>query len=364
MRSIPIVVAIPVKNEEAHIGACVDSLAAQTTPFTRLVLLLNNCTDATPKICRQRRAQVANIDILDVSLPPETASAGEARRLAWEHAASFAEGGVILTTDADAQPEPTWIARNFDALAAGADAVCGMAALYPTDAGAISRGVHFDELRERFLLSLLDEIAACVDPDPADPWPRHQQRSGASIALTASVLRKAGGAPGVANGEDRALIERLRTVDARIRHAPDICVRVSGRLDGRAAGGMAATIKRRVARQDVMTDDALEPTVDAYRRVMARARLRRVFAGAACQDTLARDLLIESGVMRAALDTRYFGTAWVKVQAASPVLRRRRVAFAELARETRQALRLRDELCGATAGALAADRHFAEAPGA
>jgi len=46
----------------------------------------------------------------------------------------------------------------------------------------------------------------------------------------------------------------------------------------------------------------------------------------------------------AALDAAYFGEAWARVQAASPVLRRRRVAFAALARETRLALRLRDEI--------------------
>jgi glycosyltransferase involved in cell wall biosynthesis len=344
MRATPIVITIPVKNEETLIGACIDALAAQTIPFTRLVLLLNNCTDATPNICRQRQAHIANIDILDVTLPPAEASAGHARRLAWRHAAAFAEGGVILTTDADAQPPRSWIAQNLQAFESGADVVCGMAALHPADAGAIRQGVHFDELREGFLLSLLDEITAWVDPDQADPWPRHQQHSGASIALTEAVLRRAGGAPGIAAGEDRALIERLRRVDARIRHAPDICVRVSGRLEGRADGGMAAALKRRAARQDVLTDETLEPAVDAYRRALTRARLRPIFAGAGDAAAVAEDLLIDPATLRRALETEYFGAAWVNVQAASPVLQRRRVGFAELARETRLALRLRDEI--------------------
>jgi hypothetical protein len=344
MWTSPVVVAIPVRNEEVQIGGCIDALAAQSVPFSRLVLLLNNCSDGTEEVCRRRAARVPNLDILHVRLVGAQASAGQARRLAWERAASFAAGGVILTTDADARPERTWIARNLQALTAGAEAVCGMAALQASDKGAIRQGVHFDELREGFLLGLLDEMAALIDPDPADPWPRHQQDSGASIALTEAVLRRAGGAPGVANGEDRALIERLRRVDARIRHAPEICVRVSGRLDGRATGGMAAALKRRAAQLDVMTDAALEPAVDAYRRVLARAQLRGVFAGGGGMDGLARDLLIAPMAMGAALDTAYFGEAWARVQAASPVLRRRRVAFAALARETRLALRLRDEI--------------------
>jgi hypothetical protein len=344
MWTSPVVVTIPVRNEEAQIGGCIDALAAQHMPFSRLVLLLNNCTDGTEDVCRRRAAWVANLDILHVRLAGAAASAGQARRLAWDRAASFAAGGVILTTDADARPEPTWIARNLQALTAGAEAVCGMAALQAADVGAIRQGVHFDELREGFLRGLLDEMAALVDPDPADPWPRHRQDSGASIAVTEAALRRAGGAPDVASGEDRALIEKLRRVDARIRHAPEICVRVSGRLEGRAAGGMAAALKRRAARLDVMTDEALEPAVDAYRRVLARARVRSVFASGGGAAPLARDLLMTPMTMGAALDTAYFGEAWARVQAASPVLRRRRVAFAALARETRLALRLRDEI--------------------
>jgi hypothetical protein len=344
MQAFPVVIAIPVKNEETHIGACVDALAAQTLAFDRLILLLNNCTDATTDICHRWQAEQGRIEVISITLLGDKASAGEARRLAWQHAAMFAPGGVILTTDADARPERTWIAQNLEALAAGADAVCGQAVLNAADALAIRQGLHFDEMREGYLLSLLDEIAAMIDPDPADPWPRHQQRSGASIALTTAILQRAGGPPCVPSGEDRALIERLARVDARIRHAPDISVSVSGRLEGRAEGGMAATIKRRVARQDQLTDEALEPAVDAFRRILARARLRSVFAGEGDEAALARDLLIEPRAMRAILDTQYFGTAWVNVQSASPVLQRRRVAFAGLARETRLALRLRDEV--------------------
>ena len=179
----------------------------------------------------------------------------------------------------------------------------------------LPHGLHFDDMREAFLHRIEDEIDGLADPDPADPWPRHQQHSGASIAMRADILRAAGGAPHVANGEDRALIERLRLVDAGIRHAPDITVRVSGRLDGRASGGMAAALKRRSHQRDELTDDRLEPAVDAYRRVLAKVRLRHVSAA-----------------------------AWADIQRLSPVLQRRRVPFSQLARETRQALLLRDHL--------------------
>jgi hypothetical protein len=201
-------------------------------------------------------------------------------------------------------------------------------------------------MREALLLQLQDEMAALVDPDAADPWPRHQQNSGASLAVRAAALRRAGGAPTVACGEDRALVAALRLTDARVRHAPHIVVPVSGRLEGRAAGGMAETLKRRSQSPDVMADERLEPTVDALRRALARARLRAVFGGSGDAASLAADLLILRRDFEAALSAPYFGMAWRAVQAASPVLRRRRVSFAQLARETRQAFALLEELHG------------------
>jgi GT2 family glycosyltransferase len=341
---LPIVVTIPVKNEEAQIGACLDSLARQTRRFDRLVLLLNNCTDATLKICEQVRNQSQCIEIYEETLHGHLASAGEARRLALHFAAQTGPNCIILTTDADAAPERFWIEKNIREMETGAEVVCGMAQINPQDATNIPRTLHDDDMRETFLLAALDEITALMNPDPFDPWPRHQQQSGASIAVRRDVLHLAGGPPQVATCEDRVLIERLRLVDARIRHAPDLMVQVSGRLEGRASGGMAETIKRRMIRQDVFTDEKLEPAVDAFRRAVAQARLRAVRQGKADGISLARDLLIHPAAMNRILQARFHGQAWAEMQAASPVLQRRRVAFADLARQIRIALEFRDKL--------------------
>lgn len=160
--------------------------------------------------------------------------------------------------------------------------------------------------------------------------------------MTAAILRAAGGAPRVADGEDRALIERFRLVDGKIRHAPDIEVAVSGRLEGRAQGGMAEALRRRARNLDEETDAALEPAVDAYRRVLARARLRAVRDEWQGAEALARDLLLPQAVMGSALRAGTFGAGWAMVERMSPVLHRRRVKFVDLARETRQAMALRD----------------------
>ena len=342
-----VVVTIPVRNEEARLRSCLDALSTQTRRPDSILLFLNNCTDDSLEICQRSVQSLPNIKIVECYLDDNEASAGEARRRAYEHALTLAEDGVILTTDADTMVPKTWISDNLDEINGGADCVCGMAKISEEIDSARQPRLEFDDMRERMLASLQDEIASIVDPDPYDTWPRHQQHSGASIAVRAQVLRRAGGAPRVASGEDRALVAKLALFDARIRHAPQIQVTVSGRLQGRAAGGMAETIKRRLSRPDWLTDDALEPTIDAYRRVLTRCRLRAVAHGDAIANELALDLLIDKPTLNVALRQPYFGMSWDYIQRKSPVLRRRRVAFAELARETRQALALREELYNA-----------------
>lgn len=338
-----VVVAVPAKNEEDCIGALIRALVEQSSPVTKISLLLNNCTDGTRAIAAEAARCDGRIDIADIDLPPGQATAGEARRLALRRAAEVAgPDGVIITTDADCRPEPGWVAKNLRDIDAGADVVCGAARLDERD--ATPERVQFDLARESMYAALLDEIATIVDPDPADPWPRHQHHSGASIAMTSAILAKVGGAPHVAVGEDRALIERFQLFDAKIRHAPDIAVTVSARMAGRAAGGMAEALNRRAQKFDEMTDAALEPAVDAYRRVLARARLRAIRQSGEGSAALARDLLVDPGILTAALRSAHFGAAWSVVQRMSPVLQRRRVGFAALARETRHAIGLRDQL--------------------
>ena len=136
------------------------------------------------------------------------------------------------------------------------------------------------EAREARYAALLDEMASLVDPDPHDPWPRHAAHSGASIALTLAAYRRVGGLPAVPVGEDRALFEALIRADMRVRHCPAARVIVSCRLDGRAAGGMADTLRRRLAEADAAPLDArLEPALDALFRLRCRRALRRLRAG-------------------------------------------------------------------------------------
>jgi GT2 family glycosyltransferase len=336
------VVAIPIRNEADRIGACLADLIAQTHAPDAIVCLLNNCTDNTEGAA----ASVAGngpvaVHLITRHLPPAQANAGHARRLAMLHAARLAGAhGVLLTTDADTRIGPDWIALNLAQLAAGADAVCGQAMIDPIEAGAIPDHLHADDALECRYAALLDTLGARLDPNPADPLPRHTQESGASIAVRAAAFRAVGGIPPVALGEDRALIDALRRHDARIRHAPEIAVVVSGRTEGRAAGGMADTMRRRIRQQDTHVDALLEPAVDRYRRVHFRARLRAAWRAGHAPADLVADLHLPHATVTQALSAPHFGAAWAGIEGVCKLMRRRRVAFAELPRQIDEAMRL------------------------
>ncbi|POF62622.1 glycosyl transferase [Novacetimonas maltaceti] len=342
-----LVAAIPVRNEAERIGHCLHALATQQGAcLTHAVLLLNNCTDATADRVRDVAAYLPfSLSLIERTYPLPIAHAGTARCEAMEEAATVAgPDGILMTTDADSMVAPDWLARNLAALDAGADAVCGRALIDPADALLIPDSLHADDRAEMAYATLLDRIHDLIDPDPHDPWPRHTEHSGASIAVRVGAWRQAGGIPPLPLGEDRGFLAALRRMDAAIRHAPDVTVRVSGRTVGRARGGMADTMARRVIRQDEMLDDSLEAAGTCLLRAQARASLRRVRAlpqsGRQHHETarsLARRLDLPLSRVLEMMHARFFGMAWSQLETASPPLQRRPVRRAELDMHARQA---------------------------
>ena len=189
-------IAIPARNEESYIADCLKALARQSGPRRYgVVLLLNNCTDQTSAVIRGLGPQLPMpVLAIETTLPAKFANAGMARRLAMEAAARIAApDAVLMTTDADGQVYPDWIAANLDALHAGAQVVAGRTELDIADAARLPQRLRDDDEKECGYDRLLDEIHAKLDPDPADPWPRHTEHSGASIAVTLDAYRKSGG---------------------------------------------------------------------------------------------------------------------------------------------------------------------------
>ena len=339
-----VVVAIPVRDEAALIGDCLRALALQQGQHrAEIVLLVNNSSDGTADLVRALQPTLpGRLHVIEHDFPPSQANAGHARRMAMEHAAMLADAeGILMTTDADSCVAADWLEANLAALRTGADVVCGRAVINPVDALGIPRHLHDDDAVEVAYGTALDRMSALLDPDPADPWPRHTEESGASIAVRRPAFLAAGGVPAVSLGEDRALVGALRGVDARVRHDPDVCVTVSGRTEGRAADGMADTIRRRLVRQDDMLDGAMEPAGERVRRIGARRLLRLAWARPAARAritaSLAGQLSLPANQIEGWLALPYFGAAWAKVEASSLALVKRPVARTDVHTQLRAA---------------------------
>ncbi|WP_279482486.1 glycosyltransferase family A protein [Aureimonas sp. SK2] len=274
------VVAVPVRNEERRIANLLRALAAQSwcrTTGRRLpvVLVLNNCTDRTHDVVAQALSDLAflRVDLLDIHLPAAQAHVGTARRMAMDRAAALCPPGrgVVLTTDADAVPDPDWIEATLRAVARGADLVGGK--LYGNRAEEERLGAAFSAraASAATYAGHCDRLAALIDPLDHDPWPRHADHTGGSLAIRADLYRALGGLPPLPRREDLALVSAARAAGALVAHPPDVRVEVSARLIGRAQGGMADCLKAWMRAET----EGLPLLVEAPSRVEARLKRRR-----------------------------------------------------------------------------------------
>ncbi len=341
-------IAVPVKDEAERIQSCLASIAEQqNVDFGDLVvvLLVNNTTDDTVERVRALGELLPfEVALHRAELPPPYANAGWARRLAMDAAADrLKPGGMILTTDADTLVDGDWIEANLREIAAGVDAVAGFVMADPVELMELPPAVLERGSLEWEYQQLAAELEARADPEPHDPWPRHNQNCGASAAVRLDAYRAIGGLPPKRVGEDRALFAELRKIDAAIRHSLDVHVVTSARTDGRASGGMADAIRLR-GDPDTPCDELLEVAVVTLRRALWRCELRQAWrAGRLDVPLWARRLRVEPAVLRRATETTpYFGALWAELEGRSPRLVRRLVTGGELKRELRRLRRLVD----------------------
>ena len=339
------VVAIPVRDEEKRLPACLRALARQSdrsgqsiSPAqVRIVVFANNCTDQSASIARNLgRALSLDIRVVEEELPPAVAHAGAARRAAMDMAEAWLmetgdPTGVILTTDADSQVAPDWIAENLAAFELGAEAVLGRIDL-DDDGKLLPAALHRRGELEDAYEKLLTELSWLLDPLAHNPWPHHATISGATLGITRSAYCRVGRLPRVPLGEDKALVDLLSRADASIRYCPTVHVITSGRTKGRAPGGVADTLAIRSKEPDAFCDEALEPFRTAFARAAWRACLRRRHGAGrlALDQDWAEKLEISPREVDDLIQESAFGAIWAAIEFRSPLFARRLLRPAEL----------------------------------
>ena len=295
-------------------------------------MFANNCADQSANLARS----LAECWALTIQVIEASFHAGAARRAAMDIAEAWLgaggeRGGVILTTDADSQVAPNWIASNLAAFDAGAEAVLGRIDL-DSEGKFLPRALHRRGRLEDMYERLVTELSWLLDRLEHNPWPHHATISGASLGITRTAYRRIGRLPRVPVGEDKALIALLSRQDARIRYCPTIHVTTSARTNGRAPGGVAETLRIRSRNPEALCDEALEPFSTAFARVLWRGRLRRLHGAGrlALDQDWSPKLEISAREVNDLVQKSAFGAVWRVIEDRSPQFARRLLRPADL----------------------------------
>ena len=330
------VIAIPAKNEQATIVACLDAcwqsmLRADATG--KIVLVINNTTDDTQGLAAAwARETACPLEMINITVAACVAQAGFVRRMAMQWAAlSVMSDGVLLCTDADSRPHVDWVSANLAQIAAGYDLVCGDISLDPSHPQyekicAIHRKNALEGQYRQACLELIHQL----DPDPDNAWPHHNQVSGASLAIRRQVHDFVGGIPSVPLAEDRALAQRVALYDYRICYCSQARVMTSCRMDGRAEGGMAQALRIRAGSDDFLIDESLEPAHLVLLRAGTRASARLVWQQGQSRHDLYAFLDIDESRYRALDTIGRFGMFWQQLEQHARCLGPERVLYSQL----------------------------------
>ena len=285
------IVGIPARDEAERIGSCLDAFAVQRRrdgrEFPRaafeVIILANNCADATADAARSAAAwhPGLRVHVVEAELPAGAAHVGTARRWLMDAACRRLShglglpGGIVATTDADAQVSSTWLDATEREVARGAEAVGGYIRACSRELAALPVELrHFGQRITEYNF-LAARLEAELDPDPHDPWPRHFHHNGASLAATARTCLRVGGMPALPALEDMAFHAALVRHDVPFRHSPEVRVVASARTMGRTPLGMAVTITEWIAALRSGRSPCRVESAAALERRFRRRRLLR-----------------------------------------------------------------------------------------
>ncbi|MEG2029843.1 MAG: glycosyltransferase [Janthinobacterium sp.] len=234
-------VVVPVHDEEACLGACLEALRAAATcallagEAVGIVIVLDACSDGSQRIAHAHAMHADarwRLDCIAIDRRNVGAARAAGAQLLLQRGARW-----LAFTDADTRVSPTWLSTQ---LGLHADAVCGSVGVddwSPHEHSADALRAHFER--------------SYTDADD------HRHIHGANLGVCASAYLRAGGFAPLACSEDVALVAALQASGARIAWSAAPRVTTSARRNARARGGFGDTLLQVVeamATQTAATD--------------------------------------------------------------------------------------------------------------
>ncbi len=220
-------VVIPAQNEETTVEYCIRSVLgslAKAGVDHWVVVVADHCTDRTVE--RARCALGRAGEVAEVSVRSAGAARREGAARVLRHWNSLDPSRIWLAnTDADTHVSDDWISVQLTFADEGVTAIAGIVHLEAEESAALE--VH----RNTYLTS-------------ADGT--HAHVHGANLAVRADAYQDVGGWSSLALAEDHCLWARLRGRGWRVRSPVSSVVTTSSRLEGRAKGGFADTLRVRI----------------------------------------------------------------------------------------------------------------------
>jgi hypothetical protein len=235
-------VVVPARDEEDGIRATVHHVLASLDVARRDGLVDATTVEVVAHRCTDRTAVRAAAALLDrhdghVTRDHTSVTVGQVRdggaRRALRRLDTCASATWVLSTDADTLVGPDWVAGLLTAArAASAEAVVGITTL-DRWRGTERAAVAYERL-------LRDKTC----PDASPGLHQHDHVYGANLGVRADAYLAVGGFPHVGHGEDQALVDALAARGHRLLRTTAVTVVTSGRLHGRATGGLADHLAR------------------------------------------------------------------------------------------------------------------------
>jgi len=287
VNGLKVSVIVPVKDEALYLVKTLDALRNQTdeagsllsSNIYEVLVMANNCSDNSFSLMKtyQQQHPDFNLHIDEAYLPKAMANIGTVRRILMDEACSRLmragnPDGIIASTDGDTMVDSQWVYHIIEEIARGNDAVGGR--IIALGEASLTRVRHLRNVTYRCLLA---HAEAKIDPQLHDPWPRHFQYYGASLAVTCKMYQQAGRLPKVPYLEDDAFHNALVRNDAKIRKSFKVKVYTSDRTSGRVAIGFSEQLKKWHDDANASIPHLVEPASAMLSKYKIRRKLRACY---------------------------------------------------------------------------------------